>query len=62
MLNTNIPFIAYCENKFQRKLHKAFKMKNFCLTLENLKVNKKRIFVNNFFYNLNIEINFKKRR
>ena len=50
MLNTNIPFITYCENKFQSKLHKAFKMKNFCLTLENLKANNKNISsINKFF-------------
>lgn len=50
MLNTNIPFIAYCENKFQSKLHKAFKMKNFCLTLENLKANHKNVSsINKFF-------------
>ena len=38
-------------------------MKNFCLTLENLKVNKKNVSsINKFFYNLNIEIISKKKR
>ena len=42
-LNTNIPFISYCENEFQRKLHRGFEKKNYCLTLENLKLSKKNI-------------------
>ena len=61
MLNTNIPFIAYCENKFQRKLHKALNEK-FCLTLENLKVNKKNVSsINKFFLQSEYRDKFQKK-
>ena len=50
ILRTGLPFIVFCENKFQQKLNEGFEKKNINLTLKNLKQNKINVFkIKNFF-------------
>ena len=55
ILRTGYPFIVFCENKFQQRLHQGFEKKKLNLTLKNLNQSKTNILkIQNFLKEIKI--------